>query len=173
MVALDGGCLRGYGDSRLVVVPDYTEPGRAPAMTPVPPPYCPLARRLLAIAYDILLLAAVLFAATAAVLPLSGGRAIASGNLVYSLYLLAVAYLYFTWQWRHGGQTPGMRAWRVRVTNQTGGQPGWGRLSLRFFCALLSWLPCGGGFLCAAADRRRRTWHDRLSATELRSVTNH
>lgn len=71
---------------------------------------CPLWRRFLAVFYDTILLFAVLFFATAMLLPFSGGEAIHSGNPFYSFYLLVCGYLYFAWQWAHSGQTLGMRA---------------------------------------------------------------
>ncbi|MGI9229455.1 MAG: RDD family protein [Gammaproteobacteria bacterium] len=135
--------------------------------TPDKPDHCRLGRRLLAILYDSCLLLATLLIATAALLPVTGGQAIASGNPLYSLYLLLLSYVYFIWQWHKGGQTLGMRAWRIRLGSETGGQAGWGTLSLRFCYALLSWLLLGGGFWCALADRQHRTLHDRLSGTHL------
>ena len=126
-----------------------------------------LLRRLAAAVYDALLLFGVLFVATALVLPLSGGEAVSPGNEAYLLYLLATAALYFGWFWTHGGQTPGMRAWHLRVRADHGGALSWGRAALRFVAALLSWAAGGAGFLWSLVDPRRRAWHDRLSRTVL------
>lgn len=130
-----------------------------------PPPG--LARRLAVMCYDGLLLFAVLFAATAVILPLTGGEAVAPNDPLYSGYLLAVSFAYFGWFWTHGGQTLGMRAWGVRVVDGSGRPPGWRRGLLRFVAALLSWLPLGLGFLWVIVDGRKRAWHDRLSGTRL------
>ena len=129
-----------------------------------------LLRRLAAIAYDACLLFAVLFVATALVLPFTGGQAVAPGNRLFFLYLLAVSYLYFAWFWTHGGQTLGMRAWHIRVRASDGGAVTWKRAALRFLVSLLSWGALGAGFLWAAFDARRRAWHDRLSHTTLESA---
>ena len=128
---------------------------------------CPLWRRGLGMFYDAILLFAVLFLATALLLPFHGGTAFESGNIPYLIYLLAWGYLYFAWPWTHGGQTLGMRAWRIRAVDKAGKPPGWRYASLRYLASLLSWLLLGAGFAWALFDRRRRTLHDILSHTRL------
>lgn len=39
---------------------------------------------------------------------------------VYSGYLIAVVCFFFIWFWTHGGQTLGMRAWRLKVQRMNG-----------------------------------------------------
>ena len=39
---------------------------------------------------------------------------------VYSGYLIAVGCIFFVWFWTHGGQTLGMRAWRLKVQRMDG-----------------------------------------------------
>jgi len=77
-----------------------------------------LLRRIAAFLYDCLLLIALYFVITAAVVPLNDGQAIQHWS--YKLFLILVAFVFFDWFWRHGGQTLGMRAWRIRLegTNQ-------------------------------------------------------
>ncbi|MGH7129142.1 MAG: RDD family protein, partial [Planctomycetaceae bacterium] len=106
-----------------------------------------LLRRFAAIVYDSLLLFAVLFFASLAVIvPFD----IRYGDPLYSLYLLytyAVGFLFFGWFWTHGGQTLGMRTWRIRLESAGGDIITWRRALLRYVAALLSWLLLGGGFL--------------------------
>ena len=138
----------------------------SPAPNAHPP--CGLVRRLAAMTYDGLLLFAVLFMATLAVLPLTGGDAIPSGNSPYASYLLLITYFYFAGQWVHGGRTLGMRAWRIRLLKRDGGAPGWSACSVRFAAALLCWAPAAGlGFLSGVCRPDRLAWHDRLSGTWL------
>jgi uncharacterized RDD family membrane protein YckC len=139
-----------------------TAPSAAPALPP-----CGILRRLAAMGYDTLLLLAVLFLATAVLLPFTGGHAIASGNPLYAAYLASVIYIYLSWQWTRGGHTLGMRAWRVRLVDEAGATPGWRAATLRFAAALLCWIPAGLGFLSGIARADGRAWHDRLSGTRL------
>ena len=131
---------------------------------PTPPG---LARRLAAIAYDVLLLVAVLFAATAVLLPFTGGEAIRPHQTLYTAYLLAVSFAYFGWFWTHGGQTLGMRSWHLRLVGTGGNGVSWQQALVRFASACLSWLAFGVGFLWLLVDPERLTWHDRLSGTTI------
>lgn len=126
-----------------------------------------LIRRLAALAYDGLIQLALFFAGTALLLPLTGGQALAPGNPWYSAYLLAISLLYNGWSWTRGGQTIGMRAWRLRLVNQAGGTLARRQVCLRYGAALLGGAALGLGFLWMLADPARRTWHDRLSGTAL------
>ena len=68
--------------------------------------------------------------------------------------------------WKRGGQTLGMRPWRLYVQG-TNGAPSMALLWKRYALGTLSLL-CGGlGFWWALLDREGLTWHDRLSNTRL------
>lgn len=132
---------------------------------PIPPS---LLRRLAATAYDSLLLFGVLYLAS---LPLP---MIAQDinqlwwvRLLTQTYLVLVCLLFFGWFWVHGGQTLGMRAWRLKVTNLDGSPITWRSAISRFFAAMLSWLALGLGFFWILFDKESRAWHDRLSKTIL------
>lgn len=126
-----------------------------------------LLRRLGALAYDAVLLLGILFFATAALLPLHGGEAIQPDNWAYSAYLLAVTFLFFGWFWTHGGQTLGMRAWKIRLCSEDGGAVDWKRAGLRFVAALFSLALLGAGFFSAWLDKDKRCWHDRIAGTRM------
>jgi Predicted membrane protein/domain len=128
---------------------------------------CGLPRRLCAMFYDLLLLLSVFFFGTLVMIRFNGGTAIDHNNLPYDAYLLALSYLYFTWQWTHGGQTPGMRIWRLRLTQPGSNTVTWENASLRFLLALFSVPSLGLGFLWALFDAKQRTLHDRYSNTLL------
>jgi uncharacterized RDD family membrane protein YckC len=125
----------------------------------------PLLRRLAALCYDALLLVALLATFTLLVILSRGGRAVAPGTWWFEGLLCGIAVLFFCWFWVHGGQTLGMRAWRIRVVGLDGSGIGWGRALLRFAAALAAAAPLGAGFLWSLFDARRRCWHDRLSRT--------
>jgi uncharacterized RDD family membrane protein YckC len=102
-------------------------------------------------------------------LPVFGDEPISSHPLrhVYQLFLLLVALAFFVGFWMHGGQTLGMRAWRLRLQNDDGGAPTLKQLLIRFCVAPLSWSAAGLGFLWSLADPQRRTWHDLASGTAI------
>ena len=133
----------------------------------LPPPV--LIRRLAAIMYDSLLLCGVLFMAGVPLLLIPDGVRGGSWTieLVIQLYLVLVCLIFFGWFWTHGGQTLGMRAWRLRVVHSSGSSIGWRSASIRFFSAILSWTILGMGFWWSIFDREKLAWHDHLSGTKL------
>ena len=124
-----------------------------------------LLRRLAALFYDSLLLLAVWFIATAIILPLTGGEAIQSRNPFYSTYLLFIGFFFYGWFWTHGGQTLGMRSWKLQLRNLREGPITWLQVLLRIMTALPAGLLFGLGYLWMLVDRQKLTWHDRYSET--------
>jgi uncharacterized RDD family membrane protein YckC len=124
-------------------------------------------RRLASVLYDALLLVAVLFAATAIALPFNGGKAFSQEQLYYHGYLLLVSFLFYGWFWTHGGQTPGLRAWKIKVLGFDRRPLNWKQAFRRFCAALLSWAAFGIGFFWIALSRNKTAWHDVLSETTI------
>jgi len=124
-------------------------------------------RRLAAICYDALLLLAVLFFATALALPFNSGKAFSSNQLYYPVYLFFVSLVFFAWFWTHGGQTIGMKSWKIRVLTNNRQPITWQQAVARFLWAIFSWLACGLGYLWILFDSSKLAWHDRLSDTRL------
>ncbi len=127
-----------------------------------------LLRRLAAMLYDSLLVVALLMLATVPYVVLTGGGATSHlGRVLFQTYLLAVMFGFFGWFWLHGGQTLGMRAWRLRVVGRDGAPLRPRQALARFGWALPSLLFFGLGLLWVLVDRERLAWHDRLSGTRL------
>ena len=128
-------------------------------------------RSLGAMFYDALLLFSVWYALTALMVWLRGGKNIASGDPLLTSMLAVCAYLYFAGQWVRGGQTLGMKTWRIKLTVTAGkASPGWSAATLRFAVALCSGLVFGLGYLWAFWDREGLTLPDRISGTRRRLV---
>jgi len=128
--------------------------------------YCPagILRRIGAFGYDLLLLLAILFATTVLLLPFTEGEAIESGNILYSIYLFIIAFLFFGWFWTHGGQTLGMRAWGIRLEQLNGHDISWPQALHRF---ILMCMTLGLGLLWCFTNKERRAFHDRLTGTHI------
>lgn len=138
--------------------------------TNIPPHYVGFFRRLFAIFYDCILLLAIMFAISATATAVNHGKAIEPGNLLYPLFVLLIFglnYLYFAWFWMHGGQTLGMKTWRVKLQSNNGEIIDWKTAAIRFFSAIISWAVFGFGFLWAFIDKKNRCWHDLSSKTVL------
>lgn len=138
-----------------------------PAGTGQPAAGAGLLRRLLAMLYDSLLVLALIFVLSVPLVILNEGEAIAAETAWYRAYILVIAGGYFAGFWRHGGQTLGMKSWRIRLISMDGGAVDTRRALIRVAAALLSWLPAGAGYLWSLVDRDGLAWHDRLSGTRL------
>lgn len=132
-----------------------------------------LLRRLGAALYDALICAALVMGVGLTFTLLMGGATEdlhgpgPAGQALLQLALVAVPAAYFLISWTRGGQTVGMRPWRLRVVAADGGAVTPRAAVIRLLAALLSWAPAGLGFLWSLVDRDRLAWHDRLSATHL------
>lgn len=150
---------------------------------PVPERPAPLWRRLLALLYELLAVAAILFVITMAGLLLTHNR-LDHTALVFRIALLVGVEAYFVASWVRGGQSLGMRAWRLHLRTDAGGTPDLARAILRFTIVasplLLLALALVAGTLAglvaplvawavdlavAGFDRRGRALHDILAGT--------
>lgn len=138
----------------------------------------PLWRRLAAMTYDAMVLVCVIFIAWQPVPLLPDGQWpewLARG--VRLGYLGLVIFLFFGWFWTHGGQTIGMRAWKIRLLDASSGPGravaiGWRQALIRLLVAVLSLAAMGLGFLWSLFDGQNRCWHDIASASRLVRSTN-
>lgn len=126
-----------------------------------------LARRLAALAYDLLLVAGLLLLTSFALIVLREGAAIETGSGLFRVLLFLQVAAYFIGFWRRGAQTPGMRTWGLRVERNGGGSITTVQAVARFVGALLSIATLGLGMLWILIDRDGQAWQDRLSATRI------
>lgn len=76
---------------------------------------------------------------------------------------------FFLWFWKNGGQTIGMRAWRLRIFSTTDAPMSWLRLILRLVFSL------GGiGTLLVLIDYKHKlALQDRIAGTEVLQLSKH
>lgn len=146
-------------------------PETAPTTLPEEIDYPPagLARRIAALGYDSLLVLALWMVVGAVGVALNGNQVVGgAARLVLLFACLATSFAFFTKFWRDGGQTAGMRAWRIKIVDQLDPQA---RVTvtqclLRFLIAIASLGLAGLGFLWILVDRDKLSWHDRYSGTK-------
>jgi uncharacterized RDD family membrane protein YckC len=125
--------------------------------------------RLLAMLYDAMPLLAIWMLCSLILLVARGGQPVvpgSAGSWLSFAVLWIVTGLYATLSWQRGGQTLGMRPWRLRIVDEQGRNAGWAKLWLRYAWASVS-LATVVGMLWSLFDRERRTWHDLLSHTRM------
>jgi len=153
---------------------------------------CPLWRRLLALVYDVLIVVAIVMVVGLLCQLLTGGKLIRTGAAAlvpvwYQALQGLVVAAYFISAWRRGGQTVGMRPWRMRLTNTAGTTPSLQQSVIRLLVAaapllmllleptlglqrtlwavLVAWAVW---FAVALFNPRRRALHDLAAGTEIR-----
>jgi uncharacterized RDD family membrane protein YckC len=162
-------------------------------MTPASPVPAPFLRRLAALAYDVLAVVAIVMVVGLLCQLATGGRLVAADTHAiawwYSPLQGLVVAAYFVVSWRRGGQTLGMRPWKIRVSDLAGQRVGKRAALVRLVVGALPllllglyavaplrvalWAPVVGWaviLLPATVDRRRRALHDMASGTMLRRI---
>jgi uncharacterized RDD family membrane protein YckC len=81
--------------------------------------------------------------------------------------LFVVAAAFYISSWLRGGQTLGMRAWRIRIEKSSGAAIDLRTGLLRFASGLLTIASGGVGLMWLWIDRDGLTWHDRLAGTRV------
>ncbi len=123
----------------------------------------PIWRRLLATLYDLLLLLALWLTAILISLVLTQLAGLRLTPPMTRALLFTLSFGFFGYFWVHGGQTLGMRAWRLHVRRTDGAMLHWPAALHRFVLMLL----LGLSVLWCWLDPQRRAWHDRLSGTHV------
>ena len=126
-----------------------------------------LFRRVAAILYDTLLVAAVLFIVTLPFIAIRGGEPVEPGSFSYQVTMVMATYVFFVGFWVRKGRTLGMQSWGLQLQDANDAIPSLATCSIRFVAAIVSLGVLGLGFLWQLIDKDKLTWHDRISGTRL------
>lgn len=81
-------------------------------------------KRILAFIYDLFLIVPLMMLSALIWLPFNNGLAIEPGNSLYPFMIstatILTPTLFYAYFWHKGGQTLGMRSWRLRIVNIAG-----------------------------------------------------
>ena len=121
-----------------------------------------LLRRLFAFLYDCLLLIAVLFIVTGAVVLLNNNQELT--HPIRFLLFGIVGFLYFAWFWRRDGRTLGLQAWKLHVTSDDASMLTWKQCAIRFASGLIFF---GVTYASMFVRADRKAIHDLLSKTNI------
>ncbi|MCP3674115.1 MAG: RDD family protein [Gammaproteobacteria bacterium] len=133
-------------------------------------PHAGLFKRLATVIYDGLIVVAILFLASAIAMAVVGAimgseaiteQQILVSNPIYSAWLVVCWFSYYAWCWRKGGQTLGMKAWRLKLITNDNIKITYSNALLRFFSSLL-----GLAHLWALFPEKRG-WQDIISQTNI------
>jgi uncharacterized RDD family membrane protein YckC len=129
-------------------------------------------RRVAALLYDCVLLAALLVIFTSGAVFLNHSVAVEPKTAgawfyLYQAGLVGVIAGYYLVNWTRSGQTLGMRAWHLRAVTESGKRMALKAAALRFALGVLAWAPAALGVLWLYVDPEHLALHDRLSKTRV------
>ena len=131
----------------------------------------PLWRNLLAMVYDLFLILPLLMANAFIWVLIYGPTASAQVATVPAWLLQSTSAVivigFYAVFWLKSGQTLGMQAWRIKLTDEVGHVVSFKVAILRASWAALSLSALGLGYWWALWDVDKRRWHDHLSQTRL------
>lgn len=97
----------------------------------------------------------------------ASGVWVAPGRFLLAHVVLLFVF-YNAYFWAKSGQTLAMKTWRLKLLDsQTQQAPRLFQAILRACLAWLSFFCLGLGFFWPLVDKKRRTWHDILSNTQI------
>ena len=123
--------------------------------------------RFAAMAYDGLLILGLWFLVGVIFVAANNGEHANPHNPFLPSALFIVTFWFYTHFWRRGGQTLGMRAWRLRLLNQNSGPLTLTQCLVRFLVSIASFGLFGLGYIWLLFDKDKLTWHDRYSETRV------
>jgi len=123
--------------------------------------------RLAAMTYDALLVLGIWFVLGIIFVAINDGEHVAKHNPFLPSLMFIALFWFNTHFWRRGGQTLGMRAWRLRLLNDNAGPLTLMQCLVRFLVSLGSFLLFGLGYFWIWFDKDGLSWHDRYSNTRV------
>lgn len=156
----------------------------------------PLLRRLGSLAYEVLIVVALVFLASFPIAPLISPRSVdgvhlaapdVAGRVVSFVAVFAVGAAYFTWCWSEGRRTLPMKTWQLALLDASGAplrmKQALGRYLAAWIAPLLAvgvyavaaphglgalaWPVAVANWLAALPGSRRAFLHDRIAGTHL------
>lgn len=124
-------------------------------------------RRMLALAYEFLLLLGVWFIAAFLFHLIFRDTSAEYFRPLFQFYLLFIGGIYFIWFWTHGGQTLAMQTWKLQLVSANGGKVTTQQAMVRYLMAVIGISFLGLGLLWALFNRNRQFLHDKLAGTRI------
>ena len=132
----------------------------------------PIWKHFAAFIYDILPLLGIFLLTSFVVVLIRNGVEVEPHTWWFDLLIFAELAFYYIYSWKKGGQTLGMRAWRIKIVPNQPGQLtiSWYRASIRFFVGIVSTILLGTGLFWKQVSKRQLSWMDLVSDSSTQIV---
>ncbi len=122
-------------------------------------------KHVAALIYDIFPILALFLVTSLILVLIRQGNEVQPRTLWMQLILFLEVFLYFTYSWKKGGQTLGMRAWKIGIQDHH--LMNWQQATLRFGAGLASTLLLGLGLWSRKFSTNKVTWMDAACGKEV------
>jgi uncharacterized RDD family membrane protein YckC len=133
----------------------------------------PVWKHFAAFIYDVFPIAGILLVTSMVVLLAREGTEVERYSIWFSVLLISEVSFYYIYSWKIGGQTLGMRAWKIKIipnnTHQT--QITWAQSIARFLIGTLSTLLIGLGLFWKTFSTKKKSWMDSISRSETQDIS--
>ncbi|WP_044618680.1 RDD family protein [Gynuella sunshinyii] len=129
---------------------------------------------LAAIFYDLIVVCGILMITGFIIIPIYHGLthedSVPAGNWLFRIILYLVVFGYYAFSWLRGGQTIGMKSWKLRLVSDTHKPMTLPKLFIRFVGGQLSFSIALIGYLMLLIGPRHRMLHDLISGSHIVSL---
>ncbi len=127
-------------------------------------------KHVAALIYDIFPILGIFLITSLLMVLIRGGDEVKPGTLWLQLILFLEVFFYFTYSWIKGGQTLGMRAWKIGINDHH--SLTWLQATARFFVGLLSTVLVGAGLWTRQFHPKGMSWMDAVCQKPVVSLSN-
>lgn len=115
--------------------------------------------------YDLFPVVGLFILTSLIVLIIRKGEIVDQHTLWFDLLIFTEMTFYFVYSWKVGGQTLGMRAWKMKIVSAEG-QLTWVQAFIRYFVGIVSTLLLGLGLFWKLFSKDNSSWMDILSRSK-------
>lgn len=115
-------------------------------------------KHVAALIYDIFPILGILLITSLLLVLLRAGKEVEPQTFWFQSIICFEVYFYFSYSWKKGGQTIGMRAWKIGIDNYQ--SLTWMHVTLRFISGVLSFCLLGAGLWYRYLNPNKLTWMD-------------
>lgn len=131
----------------------------------------PIWKHFAAFIYDLFPILGMFLLTTLIVVLMRNGEEVKPHTLWFDLILIAELTFYYTYSWKAGGQTLGMRAWKFKIIPSSQNNcMTWSQTSLRFLVGIISTLLLGAGIFWKLFSENGLTWMDKVSQSSCKNI---
>jgi len=125
----------------------------------------PAWKHFAAFIYDIFPMLGIFIMTAFIVVLIRNGKAVEQHTLWFDALIVSEIMFYYMYSWKLGGQTLGMRAWKIKIIPNNNKQSTltWTQTSMRFLTGIISTLLLGLGLFWKSFSKDQDSWMDKVS----------